>query len=55
MRRHKLQLIALEDRLDGDVLACALIQISLFPGMSQAARDAICSITLLLVKLGLRM
>ena len=45
-------LIELEDKLDGEVLAGALVQVSLFPGMSQAARDAVWSVALLLVKSG---
>ena len=46
-------LIDLEDELDGEVLAGALVQVLLFPGMSQAARDAVWSVALLLVRSGL--
>ena len=46
-------LIEPEDELDGEVLASALVQVSLFPGMSQAARDAVRSVALLLVRSGL--
>ena len=45
-------LIEPEDELDGEVLAGALVQVSLFPGMSQAARDAVWSVALLLVRSG---
>ena len=46
-------LIELEDELDSEVLAGALVQVSLFPSMSQAARDAVQSVALLLVRSGL--
>ena len=45
-------LIELEDELDGEVLAGALIRVSLFHGMLQAARDAVWSVALLLVRSG---
>ena len=44
------QLIEPEDTLDSDVLAGALVQISLFLGLSQAARDAMCVVALLMVQ-----
>ena len=47
------QLIELEDTIDGEVLASALVQISLFPGMSQAMRDAMCMVAFLLVQVEL--
>ena len=53
-RKHleEAHLIEPEDELDGEVLACALVQVSLFPGMSQAARDAVQSVALLLMRSG---
>ena len=45
-------LVEPEDELDGEVLAGTLVQVSLFPGMSQAARDAVRSVALLLVRSG---
>ena len=47
-----MHLIELEDKLDGELLAGALVQVSLFPGMLQAGRDAVWSVALLLVRLG---
>ena len=44
------QLIEPGEALDFDVLAGALYQISFFPGMSQAARDSVCTIVLLMAK-----
>ena len=44
------QLIKPEDTLDSDVLAGALVQISLFPGLSQVARDAVHMVVLLMVQ-----
>ena len=49
---EEMQLIELEDTLDGEVLAGALTQIALFPGMLQAARDAVWSVALLMVRAG---
>ena len=46
----KAQLIELEDLLDSDALAGALVQISLFLGLSQAARDAVCAVAFLMVQ-----
>ena len=42
-----------DDTLAPDTLAGALVQISLFPGLSQAARDATHSVALLLVQMKL--
>ena len=47
---EKAQLIELEDILDTDVLASALVQISFFLGMSQATRDAVCAVAFLMVQ-----
>ena len=44
------QLIEPDDMLDIDTLAGMLVQISLFLGMSQAARDAVCTVALLLAQ-----
>ena len=48
----EMQLIESEDTLDREVLAGALTQIALFPGMLQAARDAVRSVALLMVRAG---
>ena len=45
------QLIKPEDPMDPNTLACSLMRISLFPGLSQAVRDATCSVALLLAQL----
>ena len=42
------QLIEPEDSMAPNTLAGSLVQISLFPGLSQAVRDATCSVVLLL-------
>ena len=49
------QLIELEDALDSEVLASALVQnqISLFPGMLQATRDTVHTVALSLVQVKL--
>ena len=44
------QLIDPEDVLDLDALASTLVQISLFPGMSQVARDSVRTVALLLAQ-----
>ena len=44
------QLIEPDDTCDTDMLASALIQISFFPGISQAMRDAVRSVALLLAQ-----
>ena len=44
------QLIDTDDTLTHDTLAGALVQTSLFPGLSQAAKDAICSVAILLAQ-----
>ena len=46
----KAQLIEPEDMLHSDVLAGALVQISLFPGLSQVARNAMRTVALLMVQ-----
>ena len=48
---ERAQLIEPEVLLDSDALAGALVQISLFPGLSQAARDAVRTVALLMVQL----
>ena len=50
-RKHlkEMHLIEPKDILDGEMLAGVLAQVSLFPGMSQAVRDTIWSVALLLV------
>ena len=47
------QLIELEDSMVPDTLASSLVQISLFPGLSQEARDTTCSVVLLLAQMEL--
>ena len=47
---EKAQLIEPEDMLDSNVLAGALVQISLFLGLSQVARDAMRAVALLMVQ-----
>ena len=47
---EKAQLIELEDTLDTDALASALVQISFFPGMSQAMRDAVHAVAFLMAQ-----
>ena len=47
------QLIEPEDTLDSEVLAGALVQISLFPGMLQATRDAVHAVAFLLMQVKL--
>ena len=49
---EEMQLIESEDTLDGEVLAGTLTQISLFPSMLQAARDAVRLVALLMVRAG---
>ena len=44
------QLIDPDDALDLDALAGTLVQISLFPGMSQVARDSVHAVALLLAQ-----
>ena len=44
------QLIELQDALDSELLASALVQISLFLGMSQATRDTVCAVAFLLTQ-----
>ena len=44
------QLIELGDTIDTDALARALVQVSLFPGMSQIVRDAVHAVVLLMVE-----
>ena len=46
----KAQLIKPDDTCDTHTLASALIQISFFPGISWATRDAVCSVALLLAQ-----
>ena len=46
------QLIESEEALDGKVMAGAFVQISFFPSMLQAARDAVQSVALLMVRAG---
>ena len=46
---YKVHLVEPEDELDGEMLAGVLVHVSLFPGMSQAARDAVQSMALILV------
>ena len=49
-RKHlEVHLIEPEDELDGEMLVGVLVQVSFFPSMSQAARDAIRSMALILV------
>ena len=44
------QLIELGDTLDTDALAGALVQVSFFPGMLQAARDAVREVVILMAQ-----
>ena len=44
------QLVESDDTLDADTLAGVLVQISFFPGMSQATRDAVRAVALLLAQ-----
>ena len=48
--RKKAQLIEPEDMFDSDILAGALVQISLFPGLSQAVRSAVRVVAPLMVQ-----
>ena len=47
---EEVQLINLEGVLDLNMLASTLVQISLFPGMSQVVRDTIHAVTLLMAQ-----
>ena len=44
------QLIELGDTLDTDALASVLVQVSLFPGMLQATRDAMRAVAILMAQ-----
>ena len=49
----KAQLVKSDDKLNADTLAGMRVQISFFPGMSQATRDAVCAVAVLLAQVKL--